>query len=406
MKRPGLAVLIAISAVNPVALNILQPAIPGLAETFGTNYGTAQLTLTGYLFAFAVAQLVHGPASDRYGRRPVVFAGFILFLIGTLGCALATSIETLIAARIVQAAGGCAGFILARAIVRDMYDREKAASQLGYLTTVMVLAPMCAPALGGALDASVGWLGIFIFLAIFGGAVLAIAILFLHETRSPAVAGSGSSLFRSFPILMRNRLFLAHAGTMSFTYVAFFSFLGGAPYIVVTLLGEPPYVYGLYFMLSSTGYMIGNFIAARTAVRVGARALIRHGTLLAVASAVLLAASQWLWPTSALALFLPMVPLSMSMGLTLPSATASAVSVRPDIAGAAAGLSGALQLGLSALGSGFIAHVLTDSAWPLVYLILTTTVIAYLVARLADRFADHDPHAPARTKVASTVVPQ
>jgi DHA1 family bicyclomycin/chloramphenicol resistance-like MFS transporter len=405
MKRPTLPILIAISAVNPLSLNILQPAIPGLAIGFMTSYGTAQLTLTAYLAAFAVAQLVHGPLSDRYGRRPVVLGGFVLFLVGTLACSLATSIEALIASRVIQAAGGCAGFILARAIVRDLHNREKSASQLGYITTVMVIAPMVSPALGSLVDAQFGWRGIFATLLLIGVAVLAVSYVFLHETR-PARTGAGPALFSAFGILMRNRLFLAHTATLSFTTATFFSFLGGAPYVVVNILDEAPSTYGIYFIVSSLGYMVGNFIAGRTAERVGARALTRYGTALAVAAAAGMAVTQWLAPWSVAALFISMVPVTIAQGLTLPSVTASTVSVRPDLAGAAAGLSGSLQLGLSAFGSWLVAWLLADTAWPMIAVMGATAVLAFIAARIAGRLSDNEPRTPARHEVGTMIVPQ
>jgi DHA1 family bicyclomycin/chloramphenicol resistance-like MFS transporter len=406
MKRPGLLVLVAISAVNPLTLNIVQPVIPGLVTTFMTNYATAQLTLTAYLLSFALSQLLHGPLSDKYGRRPVVLGGLIVFLIGTLACGFANSIETLIAARALQAAGGCAGFVLARAMVRDMHGREKSASQLGYITTVMVVAPMLAPAMGGFLDAQVGWRGIFVFLGAAGTIVMMIALAQLHETRPASMRVAGPNFARAFTMLLCNRLFVAHTVTLAASAATFFSFLGGAPYIVVTLQGEPPSTYGLYFVIGSFGYMIGNFIAGRTAERVGARELIRMGTIVAVVGAVVLVVAQWFWPQAPLALFLPMLPLSIAQGLTLPSVTAAAVSVRPDLAGAAAGLSGAVQLGFSAFCSWTVAHLLNETSWPLVVVMGLTTVVAFVAARIANHFADADPHGPARGEITEAVVPR
>ncbi|GGE37399.1 Bcr/CflA family drug resistance efflux transporter [Agaricicola taiwanensis] len=406
MRRPGLFVLVAISAINPLSLNIVQPAIPGFAVTFATDYATAQLTLTAYLLSFALSQLLHGSLSDRYGRRPVVLGGFVVFLIGTLACGFANSIEELIASRVLQAAGGCAGFVLARAIVRDIHGQAKAASQLGYITTVMVVAPMLAPAMGGFLDAELGWRGIFAFLGLAGGVVLLIALSRLHETRAPVAPGTGPGFIGAFGILMRNRLFVAHSATLAATAATFFSFLGGAPYVVVTLQGQPPSTYGLYFIIGSFGYMVGNFIAGRTAERVGALALIRYGTALAVFGAVSMAAAQWMWPQSPLALFLPMLPLSIAQGLTLPSVTASAVSVRPDLAGAAAGLSGAVQLGFSAFCAWTVAHLLDQTSWPLVAVMLITTIGALIAGKVAHRFAESDPRGRARSEISRTLPPQ
>src|SRR5690606_20851902 len=161
-RRPSLAILIAVTALGPMALNIFIPAMPGMTAVFGVDYGTIQLTLTLYLVGLAVAQLFMGPLSDRFGRRPVLLGGIGLFLAGSLAAALAPSIEALIVARIVQAVGGCAGIVLGRAIVRDTHSREASASMIGYITMVMVVAPMLAPLIGGYLDSWFGWRATFI----------------------------------------------------------------------------------------------------------------------------------------------------------------------------------------------------------------------------------------------------
>ena len=149
---PPYAILVAISAIGPLALNMFMPSIPGLQETFQASTGAVQLTLTVYLAAMALCQLLYGPLSDRYGRRPVLLAGMVLFVAASIACALATSIEMLIVCRLFQAIGGGAGLVLARAMVRDVYERERAASALGYITMAWVLAPMFAPTIGGLLD--------------------------------------------------------------------------------------------------------------------------------------------------------------------------------------------------------------------------------------------------------------
>ncbi len=147
----------AISAIGPLALNIFIPSIPGLQNSFGITYGTAQLTLTLYLLGLAVCQLGYGPLSDRYGRRPLLLGGMALFVVASIAAAIAPNIETLIAARLVQAIGGASGIVLARAMVRDVFDREKSASVISYITMAFVVAPMVAPVLGGFIDKVAGW---------------------------------------------------------------------------------------------------------------------------------------------------------------------------------------------------------------------------------------------------------
>jgi multidrug resistance protein len=168
LERPPYVILVAISAVGPLALNIFVPSMPGLQREFGVSYGVVQLTLTLYIIGMALCQLVYGPLSDRFGRRPVLLAGMALFVVASVWAVLATSMGMLIAARLLQAIGGASGLVLSRAIVRDLYDRDRSASVLGYITMAFVVAPMLAPTVGGLLDQFAGWRAIFVLLALVG----------------------------------------------------------------------------------------------------------------------------------------------------------------------------------------------------------------------------------------------
>ena len=163
--RPSFAILVAISAIGPLALNMMIPSMPGLEKTFAVPYGTVQLTLTLYLIGMAVCQLIYGPASDKFGRRPLLLAGLSLFFIASVLAAIAPTIETLIAARLIQAIGGSAGIVLARAMVRDVFTREQSASMISYITMAFVVAPMVAPVLGGFLEQYASWRSGFWILA-------------------------------------------------------------------------------------------------------------------------------------------------------------------------------------------------------------------------------------------------
>ena len=189
-----LALLMAMTAIGPATLNILVPALPHLVERLATDAGTAQLTLSLYLLSLATAQLLLGPLSDRFGRRPVVLAGLSLAVVAALAALAASSIGALIAVRTLQAVGASTGIVIGRAIIRDLYARERAAAMIGLVTTAMVIAPMVAPLIGGVLDTVFGWQAIFLFLALFSGAVLVWAVAVLPETRPAAVrAGAGGA---------------------------------------------------------------------------------------------------------------------------------------------------------------------------------------------------------------------
>ena len=249
-----MALLAAMSALAPLSLQIFVPALPAIQAHFAVSPGTAQLALSLSILANAVAALSYGPLSDRFGRRPVMLGGLAMFIAGSVLCALAPTIGVLIVGRIVQSAGGAAGMVIARAIVRDLYPREQAASMIAYLTMAMVVAPMLAPSVGALLLDLFDWHAIFI-------AVTAIGILLawgaqqrLHETRAGGSGGAGwSALLSGTAALVRSRAFIAYVLQSAFAISAFFAFVAGAPYYMIDILHRPATEYGLWFIVVSLG---------------------------------------------------------------------------------------------------------------------------------------------------------
>ncbi len=377
--RPGLFILIAMSAIGPIALNIFIPSMPGLQAAFGTDYATVQLTLTFYLASLAVSQLVIGPVSDRLGRRPVFLGGMVLYIVASIGCIFATSIEALIVGRILQAAGGCAGIVLARAIIRDLYERDKAASLIGYVTMAMVVAPMIAPAIGGVLDAWGGWQSGFYLVTVLGAIVLVMALSRLHETNHNRTVSAGfARLARNCGALLREPVFLGYALNSAFGSGIFFSFLAGAPYIVTAIMGRTPAEYGVYFIIVSLGYMFGNFLSGRFAERAGIVRMIVSGSIISISGLALLIVFTMLGINEPYAIFAPMCVVAVSNGLTIPSATSGAISVRPDITGSAAGLSGFFQIGIGALASLTVGLLHDGTRLPMVKMMVLSGLIAIL----------------------------
>lgn len=361
--RPPLAVLVAISALQPFALNVLAPATPGLARALSTDYATIQLTLTLYLVAVAVTQLIVGPVSDRFGRRPCVLAAIALFIVGCVIGAAADSIEALLLARIVQGMGGGTCFALSRAIVRDTASKNEAASLLGYITMAMVVSPMVAPLVGGFIDARFGWRSIFWAMLALALPVALGAYGFLGETvRRGAQPATLGDMARAFPTLAGNRTFVAYALAVAFTTASFFIFIAGAPYVVVESMGRAPEVYGVFFLINAGGYMAGNFVSGRFGERLGPERLILFGIGFSIASMVISLIALGLAPWTPATFFLPLVINSFGNGLAIPGGMALALSVRPDLAGTAAGITGALQLGLGALGTVVVGYAVP--VWP------------------------------------------
>ncbi|GAB4365750.1 MAG: multidrug effflux MFS transporter [Kiloniellaceae bacterium] len=388
-RRPSLAILIVVTALGPMALNIFIPSMPGMVTVFGTDYGTIQLTLTLYLAGVAVAQLFMGPLSDRFGRRPVLLAGVAVFLAGSLMAALANSVLLLIVGRVVQAVGGCAGLVLGRAIVRDTHSREESASMIGYITMAMVVAPMIAPFLGGHLDEWFGWRASFFTVFALGAVVLAFAWQLLHETHHHRRVGDGPlAMLQGFGILLRNPAFAGYALNVSFTTGVFFAFLAGAPYVMVEILDRPPSEYGAYFMLNALSYMAGNFASGRLATRIGPERMVFAGSLAALLGVALLTALAFTVELVPLVIFGPVMLVGLGNGLSLPSATASAISLRPDLAGTASGLTGFLQMAAGALVTVIVGALQDDTVFPMAAVMSTSAIIAlfgFLLARAALR---------------------
>ncbi len=359
--RPSFAILVAISAIGPLALNLLVPSMPGLEKSFDVPYGTVQLTLTLYLIGMAVCQLIYGPASDKFGRRPLLLAGLSLFFIASVLAAIAPTIEALIAARLLQAIGGSAGIVLARAMVRDVFTREKSASVISYITMAFVVAPMIAPVLGGLLEQYAGWRTGFWLLAAIGASVLSASWITLPETHTDRAAGS-QNFFRNAGKLFALPKFRGYAFTLAFTSTVFFAFLGGAPHIMVDVLKRTPLEYGLWFVTISGAYMAGNFLSGHYTQKVGIDRMIMAGCIVTICGGVLCLAAAITGLLSPPTLFVPMAFAAFGNGLTIPNGTAGAISVDPRMTGAAAGWSGFTQMAFGAAASQLVGSLQT--AWP------------------------------------------
>jgi DHA1 family bicyclomycin/chloramphenicol resistance-like MFS transporter len=377
--RRLLPLLMAMTAIGPATLNILVPALPGLAARLGSDTGTVQLTLTLYLLSLAAAQLLLGPLSDRYGRRPVVLAGLALSFAASLAAFAAGSIHALIAARVAQAAGASTGIVIGRAIIRDLYERERAAAMIGLVTTAMVIAPMISPLIGGILDTAFGWEAIFLFIAMFSGAVFLWALRLLPETRPANMAHALGLLVEQWRALLGSAKFHGYVLCAALGSAPFFTFLGGGPHVVVTLMGRTSAEYGLWFAVTSLGYMSGNFTASRLSQRFGIDAMIMAGVIFELIGASLTTLLVATMPAAGPAIiFLPQMVISYGNGLLLPNAIAGAISIRPQAAGAASGMTGFVQMATGAVSTQVVSMALADAAtampmaWMLVIVVVAT----------------------------------
>ncbi|RLP22666.1 multidrug effflux MFS transporter [Mesorhizobium sp. YM1C-6-2] len=375
---PHLVTLVMAAAVGSLAMNIFLPSLPGMAHYFDSDYAIMQLAVSLYLAATAVLQLFIGPASDRFGRRPVMLTCFAIFLVGTLAAVYAPTVEVLLACRLLQAFSS-AGMVISRAVVRDTVSTAEAASQIGYITMGMSVVPMIGPMIGGFLDELYGWQASFWLTLAFGVVAFVIVLADLGETnrnRSESLAAQ----FRAYPQLLGSPRFWGYSLTAAFTTGAFFAFIGGGPYVASEMLYLTPSQYGFYFGIISLGYMFGNFLSGRYAGRIGINRMMLSGNIVGAAGMLLSIGLFGAGVHHPLSLFGPVFFTGIGNGLTLPSANAGIVSVKPHLAGSASGLGGALQIGGGAALSVLAGALLTPQTgpFPLLWVMLLSSAAAAL----------------------------
>jgi DHA1 family bicyclomycin/chloramphenicol resistance-like MFS transporter len=373
---PHIFTLIALTGVGALSMNIFLPSLPSMTDYYQTDYRLMQLSVSLYLAVNAVLQIVVGPISDRFGRRPVLLGGLAIFLLATIGCIYAPTVEAFLAFRMAQAVV-VVGLVLGRAVVRDMYPADRAASQIGYVTMGMAVVPMIGPAIGGVLDETLGWQANFWMLAILGALVLALVWRDLGETAAKG-AGSLAEQIREYPELFMSRRFWGYCLCAGFTSGAFFAYLGGAPYVGTEVFGLSASEVGIYFSAPAIGYFFGNWAAGRYSVRVGINGMILWGTILSAAGLALSLLLFLAGLKTPFVFFGSIGIVGIGNGMVLPNATSGMLSVRPHLAGTASGLGGALMLGGGAALSALAGALLTrgEGAYPLIWIMLVTSLLA------------------------------
>ncbi len=377
-----MALLVALMVTSQLAITIFLPSMPSMAEDLGTSQALIQMTVSAYLGAFAIAQLVIGPLSDAIGRRRPLLAGILLFTLASIACALAPDIETLITARIVQAIGGCTCLALGRAIVRDTTDGPAATRAMAYLGMALALAPIVAPLIGGQLQVLFGWEANFLFIAGAGWLTLAATYLTLQETlprvaRRPAQAGA---LARSYVRLLGMVHFMGYCLSSASMGGAFQAFIAGSPIALIVVMGLSPEEYGWFILEVPFGYVVGNFISSRLSQRNPRERMILTGALVAstaTCSAMVLSLTGMDTPVT---LIVPMFFYAVGSGFLIPNALSGALtSVEPSSAGAAAAVSGFLQMGAGFLATVAIAALVQTSYLQVGGVMFCCTMLSWLI---------------------------
>lgn len=370
--------LTAVVGLGALSIDMFLPSLPAIASAFATSPATAQLTVTLFLMAFAASQLVYGPLSDRFGRRWVLVGGLGLYAVAGLACALAPTIGVLIGARVLQALGGGAGPVVARAVVRDLHDRERAARVFSYMAMVQSLNPMLAPIVGGYVHEAFGWRAVFFVLAGLGTLFVALIAARLRETnvrRDPTALRPGQ-MGRNLGVLLTDRSYVAYVLVNALMFGGQFAFISGSSFVLIGVLGVSPSAFGLCFGAVALGIMTGTLLSGRFGGQLGLDRTIRCGTVLGATAGLTLAALAWGGILTVAALIAPMYVFAMGLGLTLPNGMAGAIGPFPHMAGLAAAVAGFLQMTGAALYSVAVGRFYDATARPMTTAIALAGVIA------------------------------
>ncbi|MDA0787597.1 MAG: multidrug effflux MFS transporter [Proteobacteria bacterium] len=376
-----IALLVTLMVASQVAITIFLPSLPAMAEDLGTSQALALMTVSAYLGTFAIAQLVIGPLSDAMGRRRPLVAGLILLTLGGIACALAPNIGFLIVARMVQAVGGCACLVIARAIVRDTTDGPAATRAMAYLGMSLAIAPMIAPLVGGQLEIHFGWQSSFLFTALLGAGALIATLLTLEETLPPAARRPvrAGGLVHTYLRLVRLKRYMGYSLSIGAMGATFQAFIAGTPVAFIVVMGVSPENFGFFILTAPAGYIIGNFISSRLAHKVSRESMIWMGATLAVAGTGSMVALALIGQDTPYTLLLPVLVYALGSGFLAPNCLAGALtSVEPAVAGSAAALGGFIQIGAGFLSTLVVASLVQTSFLQLGALMLGCTILSWL----------------------------
>ena len=384
-------IIASLVAIGPLSTDMYLPAFPALMQSFDADINQVQHTLSIFLIGFDLAQLIYVPLSDRFGRKPVLMAGLLLFLLSSLAIVFAESIATLSSLRLLQAIGGSAGPVLGRAMVRDIHGPRDSARLLSYIGTAMAVAPAAAPIIGGYLTVWFGWQSIFLFLTAYG--VVGVMLLGM---RIPETAPPGShhimtigNLLKNYGILLKHPTWRWYTLTCSFVFAGLFSFLSGSSFVIIDFLGFKEEQFGLFFALVVGGFMIGTLIGGRLARSVGIKRLLGYGSVVAATGGVSMLAFALAEVHHVAVIVLPQMIYLIGVGIVMPQSMAGALAPFPHMAGTASALLGFIQMSVAA-GVGVLVGHYHDGSPLSMSLSIALMGIFTLISFLRLRRIDHE----------------
>jgi len=365
-EERGLTILLtALVALGPISTSLYIPSLPQLAIDFDAEPALVQRSFTIFMVGFAATQLVYGPLSDRFGRRPVLVGGLLLYIAASLACALSTGIWAFLLARLAQGVGACAGPVIGRAVVRDSFARRDAARAFAFIGTAISVAPALGPLIGGFLEVWLGWQAAFVFLMGYGGVMLWLALTRLRETlpeRDP-MATSPLRLVRNYSALLRHRRYIGYLAPGVFGFGGLFAYVSTSPFLFVDRLGLSPDVFGMLAIFTVSAYATGSYLAGRAQGRISDHTVLRLGLAAMGLGALLM--TMFSLDLSLARVIGPMMLFIFGFGLAIPASTAQALHPFPRIAGSASAMMGFLQISVGAAGSLVLSAVYDGTAFSL-----------------------------------------
>jgi MFS transporter, DHA1 family, multidrug resistance protein len=386
--QPAMTVLLgALIAVAPLAMDIYLASMPSMAHALSTTSEQVQLTLSLYMYGWGVSQILIGPLTDRFGRRPLLLAGLGLFVAASIACAAAGDVHTLIGARIAQAIGMSAVAVVPRAVVRDLYSGNEAARVLSLMGIVLGVAPVVAPIIGSHLHVWFGWRANFIFVAGYGALALVCVAISLPETirARDRRATVPRVVFANYGRLVRSRPYVGYMLVAAFSASGLFAFLAGSAFVFVSVMGTGEEGFGFLFGTVMLGNITGAAIGSRLVTRLGIDRLLKFSTSLMLLSGAALAMLAWLRVAHPLAVVAPMFLFMIALMTTMPQATAGALTLFPEIAGGAASLLLFCQFVLASTAALIVGSTFDGSERPMAWTIAVSTVLGFAAFRTLVR---------------------